>query len=53
MDWKNSEQQLKAWKDIWSAGQSVSAVTRVEGASDIIARLRTEYAQSLALPAFD
>jgi nitronate monooxygenase len=52
MDWKNSEQQLKAWKDIWSAGQSVSAVTRVEGAGDIIARLRAEYAQSLALPAF-
>lgn len=53
MDWKNSEQQLKAWKDIWSAGQSVSAVTRVEGTGDIIARLRAEYAQSLALPAFD
>ena len=53
MDWKNSEQQLKAWKDIWSAGQSVSAVTRVEGAGDIIARLRAEYAQSLALPSFD
>jgi nitronate monooxygenase len=53
MDWKNSEQQLKAWKDIWSAGQSVNAVTRVEGAGDIIARLRAEYAQSLALPSFD
>jgi nitronate monooxygenase len=52
MDWKNSEQQLKAWKDIWSAGQSVSAVARVEGAGEIIARLRAEYAQSLNLPAF-
>jgi nitronate monooxygenase len=52
MDWKNSEQQLKAWKDIWSAGQSVSAVTRVEEAGEIIARLRAEYAQSLATPSF-
>lgn len=43
MDWKNSEQQLKAWKDIWSAGQSVSAVSRIESAADIIDRLRREY----------
>jgi nitronate monooxygenase len=52
MDWGKSEQQLKAWKDIWSAGQSVAAVTRVEGAGEIIARLRTEYSRSLDLPSF-
>jgi nitronate monooxygenase len=52
MDWSNSDSQLKAWKDIWSAGQSVAAVQRVESAADIIARLRAEYAASLAMPSF-
>ena len=50
MDWKNSEQQLKAWKDIWSAGQSVSAVSRVEGAAEIIDRLRREYERARKHP---
>jgi nitronate monooxygenase len=52
MDWSKSDAQLKAWKDIWSAGQSVNAVQRVEGADEIIARLRTEYLQSLEVPSF-
>jgi nitronate monooxygenase len=52
MDWSRSDSQLKAWKDIWSAGQSVAAVTRVESAGEIIARLRSEYLQSLQLPSF-
>jgi nitronate monooxygenase len=50
MDWKDSEQQLKAWKDIWSAGQSVSAVSRVEGAAEIIDRLRREYERARKHP---
>ncbi len=52
MDWSKSDSQLKAWKDIWSAGQSVAAVHRVEGAGEIIARLRAEYLRSLYLPSF-
>jgi nitronate monooxygenase len=52
MDWSKSDTQLKAWKDIWSAGQSVAAVQRVEGADQIIARLRAEYRQSLGVPSF-
>jgi nitronate monooxygenase len=52
MNWSKSDTQLKAWKDIWSAGQSVAAVHRVEGAADIIARLRAEYLQSIHLPSF-
>jgi nitronate monooxygenase len=52
MDWSKSDTQLKAWKDIWSAGQSVVAVQRVEGAAEIIARLRAEYLQSLGVPSF-
>ena len=52
MDWSKSDAQLKAWKDIWSAGQSVNAVQRVEGADEIIARLRTEYREALSHPGF-
>jgi nitronate monooxygenase len=52
MNWSKSDTQLKAWKDIWSAGQSVAAVHRVESAADIIARLRAEYLQSIHLPSF-
>jgi nitronate monooxygenase len=52
MDWSQSDTQLKAWKDIWSAGQSVAAVHRVESAAGIIARLRAEYLQSLNVPSF-
>ena len=52
MNWGQSDTQLKAWKDIWSAGQSVAAVHRVERAGEIIARLRAEYLQSLDLPSF-
>jgi nitronate monooxygenase len=52
MNWGQSDTQLKAWKDIWSAGQSVAAVHRVESASEIIARLRSEYLQSLDVPSF-
>ena len=47
-----AKDQPKAWKDIWSAGQSVAAVHRVESAGEIIARLRAEYLQSLNLPSF-
>ena len=52
MNWGQSDTQLKAWKDIWSAGQSVAAVHRVESAGEIIARLRSEYLQSLDVPSF-
>ena len=34
---------VKAWRDIWGAGQSVGAIDDVRPAADIIARLRAEY----------
>ncbi|HUB63649.1 MAG TPA: nitronate monooxygenase family protein [Methylocella sp.] len=39
---------VKAWRDIWGAGQSVGAIDDVLPAADIIARLRTEYRQAKA-----
>ena len=38
----------KAWKDIWGCGQGIGAVEAVVGAADLVARLRTEYAQARA-----
>jgi nitronate monooxygenase len=34
---------LKAWKDIWGAGQGVGSVHGVVPAADLIARLKREY----------
>lgn len=52
VDWNNSQGQLKAWKDIWSAGQGVETVRAVEPVGEIVARMEREYAATLRLPAF-
>ena len=36
----------KAWKDIWGCGQGIGAVKQVLPAADLIARLKSEYAQA-------
>jgi nitronate monooxygenase len=36
-------QDKKAWKDIWGAGQGVGAVEKVESIADRVDRLETEY----------
>lgn len=38
----------KAWKDVWSAGHGVGAVTAVESLSTIVDRLACEYAECLS-----
>jgi nitronate monooxygenase len=52
VDWTDSQGQLKAWKDIWSAGQGVENVTRIEPVADIVARLEAEYRGALHVPPF-
>jgi nitronate monooxygenase len=52
VDWTNSQGQLKAWKDIWSAGQGVETVRAVEPVAAIVDRMSDEYAQALRVPAF-
>jgi nitronate monooxygenase len=52
MDWSNSQGQLKAWKDIWSAGQGVNHIHAVEPAAAIVDRYAAEYAAALQKPAF-
>ena len=40
--------ELKAWKDIWSAGQSVSGIESVESVEALVARMEREYRAALA-----
>ena len=43
MDLTGSETKVKAWKDIWSAGQGVGTVHKVEPLADIVDQIATEY----------
>jgi len=52
MDWSNSQGQLKAWKDIWSAGQGVGHIRAVETVAAIVDRYAAEYEDALRRPAF-
>jgi nitronate monooxygenase len=39
---------LKAWKDIWSAGQSVSGIHDIETVQAVVERMADEYAAARA-----
>lgn len=43
MDLSNSQSQIKAWRDIWSAGHGVGSVREIAPAADIIKCLEREY----------
>ncbi|MGO9934688.1 MAG: NAD(P)H-dependent flavin oxidoreductase [Steroidobacteraceae bacterium] len=38
----------KAWRDIWSAGQSVSGIHEIESVEALVSRMHCEYAAALA-----
>lgn len=50
MDLTGSEGKVKAWKDIWSAGQGVGTVHRIESVAATVDRLEAEYRDACALP---
>lgn len=52
-DFDNAQDDAKAWKHVWSAGQGVGSVTGVEPMAQIAARLKREYDAACALPRFD
>jgi len=52
-DFQNAQDDAKAWKNVWSAGQGVGAVTAIEPMATIVARLKAEYVAACALPRFD
>ncbi|WP_336987096.1 nitronate monooxygenase [Altererythrobacter aquiaggeris] len=51
-DFENAQDDAKAWKNVWSAGQGVGAVTAVEPIGAIVQRLCNEYRNAAAKPPF-
>jgi nitronate monooxygenase len=47
MNFANSDGKVKAWRDIWSAGQGVGAVKGISSVAELVARLRNEYSVAL------
>ena len=50
MDLSGTETKVKAWKDIWSAGQGVGTISQVEPMADIVERMAREYTDAKAIP---
>jgi nitronate monooxygenase len=47
MNFANSDSKVKAWRDIWSAGQGVGAVKEIVSVAELVTRLRNEYRAAL------
>jgi nitronate monooxygenase len=47
MNLSNVEEDLKAWKDLWSAGHGVGQIKAIEPTRVVIDRLKAEYAATL------
>jgi nitronate monooxygenase len=47
MNFANTDGKVKAWRDIWSAGQGVGAVKEVARVADLVSRLTREYHAAL------
>jgi nitronate monooxygenase len=50
MDLSGTETKVKAWKDIWSAGQGVGTIHKVEPMSEIVERMALEYEEARSMP---
>jgi nitronate monooxygenase len=51
-NFENAQDDAKAWKNVWSAGQGVGAVKAIEPVGQIVARLKAEYDAACKLPPF-
>lgn len=47
------DNEVKAWKTIWSAGHGVGSIVDLPGVSDLVGRLGAEYARAMARAASD
>lgn len=52
-NFENAQDDAKAWKNVWSAGQGVGAVKAIEPIAEIVARLKAEYHAACSLPRFE
>lgn len=46
-DHMQKETNTRAWRDIWSAGHGVGAITKIETVSEIVSQLEKEYREAL------
>lgn len=49
-DFADSENQVKAWRDVWSAGHGVGSVTAAEPIATIVERMEHEYRAACRTP---
>jgi nitronate monooxygenase len=47
MNFANTDGKVKAWRDIWSAGQGIGAVKAVVNVAELVSRLKQEYEAAL------
>ena len=47
MNFANTDGKVKAWRDIWSAGQGIGAIKEVVSVADLVSRLSREYHAAL------
>lgn len=50
MDLSGSETKVKAWKDVWSAGQGIGTIHQIEPIATVVDRLVEEYEAARTLP---
>ena len=43
MNFANADGKVKAWRDVWSAGQGIGAVKAIVSVSELVSRLKAEY----------
>jgi nitronate monooxygenase len=48
IDFNDPQGNMKAWKDIWSAGQGVGAIKKIQPVAQVVKDLRNEYVQVVA-----
>ena len=46
-DLSNREEDVKAWKHLWSAGQGVGQIKAIEPAATVIGRIKREYGEAI------
>jgi len=51
-DFKQSQNQIKAWRDVWSAGHGVGLIDQLKPAAEIIDDLEAQYRKACARPIF-
>ncbi|WP_085993051.1 NAD(P)H-dependent flavin oxidoreductase [Oceanobacillus senegalensis] len=44
---KTRDQEAKAWKDVWGAGQGVGSITKIQTIAEIVEELKEDYSSSI------